>query len=165
LVHQSTGVPAVDRELTEPSRLTMARGHPRLASKASVFWVRLQLADSGLVDHLGDLPDAARRISEGRDATAPRSVDRTIEEGHALSVQLAGSGVGVLDADRAERASSTRRIAHGGRFDEGRGVIHREQVDDEVAQLDDRGIGVLVDDLKTEDGCVELRTGLDVLDE
>jgi hypothetical protein len=42
-------------------------------------------------------------------------------------------------------------MADGGRVDEGRGLVHREQVDHKVAELDDRRFGVFVDDLEPED--------------
>src|SRR4051812_29405282 len=116
-------------------------------------------------DDLRDLPRGARRVGEGGGPPAPRPVDRAVEQGHAVSPQLGDRAVHVLDPDGEERAGAGARRADRGRLDQGRRVPHREQIDHQIAELDDGGIGVLVDHLEPEDVRVERPAGPDVLDE
>ena len=69
-------------------------------------WPSDRTAFSGAGQLLGNLPDVARRIGEGRRATPPRPVQRTAQQGDAVIGQGGTDRIDVFDLDCQQKARS-----------------------------------------------------------
>ncbi|KND93767.1 hypothetical protein TOPH_01940 [Tolypocladium ophioglossoides CBS 100239] len=115
---------------------------------------------------LRNLPAVPRRVLKRHDAQPPRLRLGPHEEAvHAPLLQLVHGVVQVVDPDGHLEPLARVARADGGRGDElGRG-LDAQQVDDDVAELDGAGVGVLEEHLGGEDARVKGLAGGEVVRE
>src|SRR4029078_10365659 len=114
---------------------------------------------------LRDLPDVPGRVAERRVPHAPRRVYRAVEQLDAAAPQLVAHRVDVVDGDRELEPRAGLRLGDRRGRDQLRRLTDLEEVDQRVAELEDRRVVVLERDRQAERLLVEgFRRG-EVLDE
>src|SRR5829696_2590240 len=146
-------------------------GPPRLAIRARRREATLRHGVARLNLRFGprqllrDFPDVAVRIAERRGAHPPFAVYRPVEQRDAARGELRDRCVGVVDPDRELEPRADVPTRDSGGLDQlGRGP-GREQVDDQIVELERGRFRVLEDDRHVEDPFVERLRPLRVVDE